>query len=77
MVNGRRYVGQTVQPLKRRFNENVKGNYPIGRAIRKYGKENFYFSQKMQGVRNFTERDKAKLEEFFGKPADYLLECNF
>lgn len=34
-------------------------------------------SYKMQGVRDFTEQDKAKLEEFFGKPADYLLECNF
>ena len=34
-------------------------------------------SYKMQGIRKFTERDKVKLEEFFGKPADYLLECNF
>lgn len=34
-------------------------------------------SYKMQGVRKFTEQDKAKLEEFFGKPADYLPECNF
>ena len=42
MVNGKRYVGQTVQPLKRRFNEHVKGNYPIGHAIRRYGRENFY-----------------------------------
>lgn len=33
-------------------------------------------SYKMQGVRKFTEQDKAKLEEFFGKPADYLLERN-
>ena len=42
MVNGKRYVGQTVQPLKRRFNEHVKSNYSIGHAIRKYGRENFY-----------------------------------
>ena len=33
-------------------------------------------SYKMQGVRKFTEYDKVKLEKFFGKPADYLLECN-
>ena len=33
-------------------------------------------SYKMQGVRKFTERDRVKLEEFFGKPADYLLERN-
>ena len=34
------------------------------------------FSYKMQGIRKFTESDKVKLEEFFGKPADYLLERN-
>ena len=33
-------------------------------------------SYKMQGVRNFTEVDKVKLEEFFGKPTDYLFACN-
>ena len=43
-VNGKRYVGQTVQPLKRRFNEHVrkKDNTLIHNAICKYGKENFY-----------------------------------
>ena len=34
-------------------------------------------SYKMQGVRKFTEADRVKLEEFFGKSADYLFECNF
>ena len=203
-VNGKKYVGQTVQPLKVRFNEHVrkKDNMLIGKAIRKYGKENFYcgviktceskeeldywekffiaalkskktygynltdggegfigyhptpemrakqsaihkgkphspewcakisaahkgktisveqrakisatsrgnnpyknllyeleerqlsykalskliemplssLSYKMQGVRKFTEADRVKLEEFFGKSADYLFECNF
>lgn len=43
-VNGRRYVGQTVQPLKVRFNEHArkKDNTPISNAICKYGRENFY-----------------------------------
>lgn len=43
-VNGKRYVGQTVQPLQKRFNAHAKckKNMPISRAIRKYGKENFY-----------------------------------
>lgn len=31
-------------------------------------------SRKMRGERNFTARDKEKLEEIFGKPAEYLLE---
>lgn len=29
---------------------------------------------KMRGKRNFTERDKTKLVEIFGKPIEYLLE---
>ncbi|MBE8949426.1 MAG: GIY-YIG nuclease family protein [Quinella sp. 3Q1] len=41
-INGRKYVGQTVQPLEIRFDKHTRSNYAIGRAIRKYGKENFY-----------------------------------
>ena len=44
MVNGKRYVGQTVKPVKARFNEHLWGeNTAIGRAIRKYDKENFRY----------------------------------
>ena len=43
LINGKRYVGQTVQPLKKRFNKHANcKTMPIGKAIRKYGKENFY-----------------------------------
>lgn len=31
-------------------------------------------SMKIRGERNFTDKDKAKLEEIFGKPAAYLLQ---
>ena len=43
-INSRKYVGQTVQPLKVRFKEHArkKDNTLISNAIRKYGKENFY-----------------------------------
>ena len=43
-INGKRYVGQTVQSLKKRFNEHAtkKNKSLLGRAIRKYGRENFY-----------------------------------
>ena len=43
-VNGKRYVGQTVQPLKKRFKDHAKckSNMLIGKAIQKYGRENFY-----------------------------------
>lgn len=44
LVNGTRYVGQTVQTLKKRFKEHAScKTMPIGRAIRKYGKKNFYY----------------------------------
>lgn len=43
LINGKRYVGQTVQPLKKRFKEHAScKTMPIGKAIRKYGKKNFY-----------------------------------
>lgn len=43
MVNGKRYVGQTIQPLKRRFKNHVYANTAIGNAMRKYGLENFHY----------------------------------
>lgn len=44
-VNGKRYVGQTVQPLEKRFNAHAKckKNMLIGKAIRKYGKDKFRY----------------------------------
>lgn len=41
-INGKMYVGQTIYSLKKRFYEHEHcKKYPIGKAIRKYGKENF------------------------------------
>ena len=42
MVNGKRYVGQTIQPLAKRFNAHTYADSLLGKAIRKYGKENFH-----------------------------------
>lgn len=41
-INGKRYVGQTVQPLKKRMHKHRYGNLYIDKAIDKYGLENFY-----------------------------------
>lgn len=44
MVNGKRYVGQTIKTVKARFNEHSWGEHTIiGKAIRKYGRENFRY----------------------------------
>ena len=42
-VNSMRYVGQTIQPLKKRFKEHASCKKTlISRAIQKHGKKNFY-----------------------------------
>ena len=44
MVNGKKYVGQTVQSLKKRFNNHANcKSMIIGKAIRKYGRKNFRY----------------------------------
>ena len=43
-INGKSYIGQTIRPLKRRWQEhcqNVERCRALHRAITKYGKENF------------------------------------
>ena len=52
-VNGKRYIGQTVQSSQERFSQHIreayaKGrkeyNYCLSRGIRKYGKESFDYA---------------------------------
>lgn len=38
--NGKLYVGRTLAAASHRFQEHCQSKYPVGRAIRKYGKEN-------------------------------------
>lgn len=44
-IDGKRYVGQTVQTIKKRFSrhcwESTKNTMPVDIAIKKYGKESF------------------------------------
>ena len=41
LFNGKMYVGQTIQPLKKRFYDHCYANSAIGNAIRKYKPKNF------------------------------------
>lgn len=43
LVNGKKYVGQTIKTVKERFNEHSWENTIISKAIRKHGKENFRY----------------------------------
>ncbi|MBR3745690.1 MAG: GIY-YIG nuclease family protein, partial [Selenomonadaceae bacterium] len=40
-IDGKPYVGQTTRTLEQRFAEHAKADSLIGKAIRKYGAENF------------------------------------
>ena len=43
LINGKRYVGQTTRTVEERFKEHAKADSHLGRAIRKYGVENFKY----------------------------------
>ena len=43
--NGKQYVGQTTRTLRERKLEHARKNGIVGKAIRKYGKENFDIKQ--------------------------------
>lgn len=41
LCNDKRYIGITTRTIEERFEEHCKADSYIGRAIRKYGRENF------------------------------------
>ena len=41
LLDGKQYVGQTTRTLKERFSEHAQADSLLGRAIQKYGAENF------------------------------------
>lgn len=43
LVTGMRYVGQTKKSVKQRFKEHAKKDSHLGRAIKKYGEQNFRY----------------------------------
>lgn len=64
-INGKLYVGQTVQSLKARWKEHrndvKRYDYPIYRAIRKYGIENFYPEQ----LDTANDQEELDLKEIY------------
>lgn len=48
-INGKSYIGQTTRSLKARWREHLRNittkDYTLYRAMRKYGRENFYITQ--------------------------------
>lgn len=70
-VNGKLYIGQTINPIKIRFKKhlaqvNCKNQCSaLYSAIKKYGKENFEISEVVCG--DFTDEELNDLEVFFIK----------
>lgn len=62
MVNGKKYVGQTVKTVKERFKQHAKKKSPIGNAIRKYDKENFRYGVIVTCA---TKAELDKQEKYF------------
>ncbi|MBR2774280.1 MAG: GIY-YIG nuclease family protein [Selenomonadaceae bacterium] len=62
MVNGRRYVGQTTRKVEERFKEHACGKkYLIGKAIRKYGKENFRYGV----IKSCASKEELNAQEIY------------
>lgn len=67
-VNGKQYVGQTIQTIKKRFNKHKRDSkyrteYAIYRAFNKYGKENFVIELIQEGIKTKEELDSKEKEE--------------
>ncbi len=69
-INGKQYVGQTVQPLNRRYNEHKRNsksqqnkNYHLYNAINKYGMENFKI---------YIVEDNVPIENLNRKECEYI-----
>ena len=59
-INGKRYVGQTIQKISWRWKQHLRDSkkldYPLYKAIRKYGIENFDVSE-LDSTENLAELD--------------------
>ncbi|MBQ3444926.1 MAG: helix-turn-helix domain-containing protein [Selenomonadaceae bacterium] len=60
-LNGKIYVGQTRQPIEKRFLQHSKADSPLGQAIRDCGIENFT----IEVIEECTTPDTAQQQEMF------------
>ena len=60
-INGKKYVGQTIKKVSYRFNEHARANSLLGKAIRKYGRENFEI-EVLEECYSFDELNTAEIK---------------
>lgn len=68
LINGKQYIGQTIQPLRLRWNFHVSkasGCLALKSAINKYGKENFKIEtlEKCDSVEELNRIEQEKIAE--------------
>mgnify|MGYP002868992889 CR=1 FL=1 len=59
LLNEKIYIGQTKQPIERRFIQHSKANSPLGQAMRECGLENFTI-EIIERCKNQTELNERK-----------------
>ena len=64
--NDKPYIGITTRPLKKRWDEHKIAETYVGRAIRKYGEENFSFEEldKAASLNELVELEKSYIKLF-------------
>jgi group I intron endonuclease len=67
LINNKLYIGITKQSLNKRLNQHFSNNYPLGKAMKKYGKVNFSID-----VLEFANT----LEDALKKETHYIKEFN-
>ncbi|MBR5914131.1 MAG: GIY-YIG nuclease family protein [Selenomonadaceae bacterium] len=60
LINGKIYVGQTNQSLKKRFQNHKSSNSMLGRDIREYGDENFKI-ETLETCKTLDELDRREI----------------
>ena len=60
LLNGKIYIGQTKQPIEKRFLQHSKANSPLGQAMRQCGLENFIIEiiERCENQEQMNEREK-------------------
>ncbi|MGT2783549.1 GIY-YIG nuclease family protein [Streptococcus pasteurianus] len=67
LKNQKKYIGITTRTISERFKEHCKADTAIGRAIRKYGKNNF-FVYKLDSAK--SKQELFDLEKYYIKKYD-------
>ena len=71
-INGKIYIGQTIRPIQQRFNRHMNDainnviDTHFSRAIRKYGKDNFYIEciDKAKNQENLTQKEQYWIQKY-------------